>query len=181
MLQGDFDVPDDATVNINSSQGNVLGANTVGFYGVTPRLNVHGDVHIKVETGNQPLYVTAGGDVVVNGITNALGSSSPNSLMSVAAANEASIITIGQIHSAGQVYISAADGIEALDTNSYIYGDRVELKTKYGSIGSATLPIKSTAIAKAPADSRRLQMAISMWWNWMAISSCCHPNRLAAL
>ncbi|MFO0942485.1 MAG: hypothetical protein U0930_17240 [Pirellulales bacterium] len=136
VLQGDFDVPTGSSVTVNSSGGNVIGASTVGFYGATPALTVAGDININVETGHQPLVVTAGGNVVVDGITNSTNNGGSGD------GPTGNVITVQQINANGDVFINAADGIVAQDANSYIHGDRIELRTLRGDIGSLALPIK---------------------------------------
>ena len=136
ILQGDVDVPSGTPVVVNSSNGSVFGASTVGFYGSTPRLTVAGDVDINVETGNQPLWIQAGGNVIVDGITNSIGVSG-----GAGEGSAANLIEIEQIDASGDVFVFAADGIIAKNSSSFIHGDQIELKTNRGGIGTNALPI----------------------------------------
>ncbi|MFK8111404.1 MAG: hypothetical protein AB8B91_04360, partial [Rubripirellula sp.] len=170
VLQGDITLPinDGSSAMLNTvsfvSGGDVQGADTIGFYGVSPTFSTGGDLNVNVETNRGPLQITSGGTVRVDGITNQLVPSVQNnqsyndqsasndvgasfaSVEPVSSTASSGLIVIDRIDAAGDVFITAELGILAMDPadrdNSpgfggewHVRGDKIELRTRSGAIG----------------------------------------------
>ncbi|MHC4993377.1 MAG: hypothetical protein ACYTGC_20620, partial [Planctomycetota bacterium] len=148
FIQGNIESPDFGAVSITSETGSINSADNVGVFGVVPTLvagvmniggaggaftntaptiNPDAAIRLNVENGGRADF-TAGGDIIVTGISRD---------------NQHSEIFIGNLTSfGGSIFVTAPDGIFAVDANSIISAERVELLTTRGAIGTSALPIR---------------------------------------
>ncbi|MBC8509085.1 MAG: tandem-95 repeat protein, partial [Chloroflexi bacterium] len=132
FLQGNVEVPIHSSINLTSNNGSVTGADNVAIYGANPQISAKGDVQINTE-GNVPtnpeyLDIEADGDIRVVLISESNA--------------ESSIVVERVVSKFGNVTLHAPDGITAADGNSVVAGNRIELHTSRGSIGTLSQPLR---------------------------------------
>ncbi|KPJ80692.1 MAG: hypothetical protein AMJ58_07790, partial [Gammaproteobacteria bacterium SG8_30] len=149
FIQGNIESPDFGAVTIISEMGSIDSAENVGVFGVVPTLsagvlngggisglvriaaeplvNPDAVIRLNVQNGGRADFIS-GGDIFVTGISTD---------------NQHSEIFIGNLTSyGGSIFVTAPDGIFAFDANSIISGERIELLTTRGAIGTEALPIR---------------------------------------
>ncbi|MFN7333087.1 MAG: right-handed parallel beta-helix repeat-containing protein, partial [bacterium] len=131
LLTGGIEMPAGGTVELISTAGSIVAEEDVVIYGASPNVIAWGDVELTIEGDQGPLNIFAGGDIQID---------------AVSLDNISSRIDIGLVHSTGgDVEIVADDGIRNDSASSKIKGNRMELKTIRGALGSATSPLRIEA------------------------------------
>ena len=146
-LQGTITSPTEGTVSLVSAAGSVIFGGEAAVLGVSPtiqaaksvRANVEGGktpsaafafMLMGAENGSQGVSITSTGDIELQVVFNSEGSQS-------------STMVVGQVISTGgNVILHAGDGIQPFDASSLVKGNRIELYTKAGTIGSEALPLQ---------------------------------------
>ena len=146
FLQDTVTAPSGGTVSI-TAEGDVVFDDAAAVLGVSPTIQAGGRVELSVEgsegtvrsaepvggpgQGNpETLNITSQGDIEVRAVFDPLG-------------NQSTRIVLGQVISlGGNVVLHAGDGIHAGDDSSLIIGNRIELNSGNGAIGSAALPLR---------------------------------------
>ena len=127
-IQGSIESPVGGLVNLSSSGGSITSAGGAALFGASPAVVVAGDYQAVIEGDHGPLNVTAGGHITIT---------------AVSVDNQTSILVIDKLDAtSGNVTVHAANGIEMLNSGSFISGNIVELSAGAGTIGSAALPVK---------------------------------------
>ena len=141
VVAGDIATADTGNIRLNDPTFSELGgmtggavtlADRVSLRGVLDSIESDGDVNLILvnnanNVANQELNIQAGGNVNVS-----VGSET----------NSDGSIVIGTITAGGNVVVSAAQGISAASGSSLISGERVELQSSQGMIGSASQAIR---------------------------------------
>jgi hypothetical protein len=143
-----------AVVSLTSVYGDVVFEDAAVLLGASPTIQAGGAVRVNVEGGSvasgparaagsgdaaaapadeedpPAVSITSAGDVDIRVVYDPAG-------------NRSSLLIVGQIESTdGDVTLHAPGGIRAQDASSYVYGNRVELVSVNGAIGSSLLPLR---------------------------------------
>jgi hypothetical protein len=129
-LQDSITTPSNGTVSL-SSNGDLIFGDAAAILGASPVMSVGGSVRANVEGGNSAaLTITAEGDIDIRAVFDLDG-------------NQSSTMVVGQVLSTGgNVTLHAPGGIQAQDEDSVIGGNRIELRTDQGGIGSDDRPLR---------------------------------------
>jgi len=144
-LQGTITEPGEGAVSLVSTTGSVIFGDEAAVLGVSPEIQAAKSVRANVEGGKTPnsalmfmaaqndsqgVSITTDGDIELRVVFDAEG-------------NQSSTLVVGQIFSTkGNVILHAGDGIQPFDASSLVSGNRIELYTGSGAIGSEALPLQ---------------------------------------
>jgi Ca2+-binding RTX toxin-like protein len=157
FLQGDVESPEGGTMLLESSDGSILSADTVGVFGTAPIIragvgssagaggagaaaassvggagmagNPDAEVRLIVQGDTDgPVRVEAGGDIFITSVSETAGGS------------RVVIGTASSVH--GDVVIHAPDGITLESSGSMIRGEKIELLARDGSVGTIFQPLR---------------------------------------
>ncbi|MBN2437042.1 MAG: hypothetical protein JXL20_00400, partial [Deltaproteobacteria bacterium] len=145
-LQGTITAPVEGAVSLVSTAGSVLFGDEAAVLGASPVIGAAGSVRINVEggivpnpesgsmlrsNGNDPqgVSITSEGDIDIRVVLDPDG-------------NQSSTLVVGQVISTGgNVVLHAGEGIQAFNGSSLVSGNRIELYTGAGAIGTESLPL----------------------------------------
>ena len=146
-LQGTITSPGEGTVSLVSKAGSVIFGDEAAVLGVSPMIQAAKSVRANVEGGKVPepgpalmlmgaqndppvQSITSNGDIEIRVVYDSEG-------------NQSSTLVVGQVISTGgNVILHAGDGIQPFDASSIVKGNRIELYTRAGAIGSEALPLQ---------------------------------------
>jgi len=146
-LQGTITSPGEGTVSLVSTAGSVIFGDEAAVLGVSPTIQAAKSVRANVEGGKAPdsgpalmpmrapsdsqgRSITSNGDIEIRVVFDSEG-------------NQSSTLVVGQVISTGgNVILHAGDGIQPFDASSLVKGNRIELYTRAGDIGSEALPLQ---------------------------------------
>ncbi len=127
-MQGNIQVPGNATIDLISSNGAVLADDSIAIYGVTPNIVAGKQVDVQIEGGKGPLNVQAGTDIRVDAIS---------------INNTSSRIIVGNINSnTGRIFLTGANGVRSANSASLVSGNRIEISANAGNIGTGSLGLR---------------------------------------
>jgi Ca2+-binding RTX toxin-like protein len=130
-LQGEIAIPEEGTITLTSTGGSVIQTSTAAIFGANPTVAAAGGVVINLEGNLDPNKGAPATPNVLNVTSN------EDVRVILVSEDQTSSIVVGQVIANGaDVILQAADGIQPFDNTSFIKGNRVELFTKRGSIGS---------------------------------------------
>ena len=150
-LQGEMAIPEEGTITLTSTGGSVVQTSSSAIYGANPTVNAAGSVVFNLQGNLDPSKGAPGTPNILNVTSN------EDVRVILVSEDQTSSIVVGQIIANGaDVILQAADGITAYDSTSFIKGNRIELFTKRGSIGTASqeLVIDSHAFGSGGVAAR---------------------------
>ncbi|RJR48541.1 MAG: calcium-binding protein, partial [Desulfobacteraceae bacterium] len=153
LLQGDIKGPDydlgiGSRIWLTSTAGSILGSDDVAVYGTTPTMEAYWEIRVNVEGDKGPLQASAGGDIRISAVSLDNQSSRLeiadgwNSNQDPFVAHNAYKAHVGVESTGGDVFLNAQHGIRAESSGSLVTGDRIELRSDGGAIGSSGLPLR---------------------------------------
>ncbi|MFO7964214.1 MAG: LEPR-XLL domain-containing protein [Desulfobacterales bacterium] len=142
-LQGELAVPHDLGVTPKiegkitlTADGDIIQTETSAIFGANPTMTAGGSVYFNLQGGQ-------GGNPTGLNIT----SDKDIEVILVSEDQTSSIIVDQVISIGGNVTLHAPDGVFALDADSLIKGNRIEIYSKRGFVGTAALPIEIDSAA----------------------------------
>ncbi|MHC5183407.1 MAG: hypothetical protein ACYSPI_03920, partial [Planctomycetota bacterium] len=149
-LQGTITSPQGGAITLTAGDS-VIFAEKAAVLGTSPTINAGGSVRANVEGGDTSngTFQTAGlvQDNQIQNNQQVLNIASENDIELRVVydpdGNQSSTIIVGQVSSTrGNVILYATGGIQPLDGTSLISGNRIELYTGSGAIGSQAMPLQ---------------------------------------
>ncbi|MEL6105485.1 MAG: right-handed parallel beta-helix repeat-containing protein, partial [Planctomycetota bacterium] len=127
LFEGNVQTPLVGNVTIESTNGDVTSVPGTVLFGPSPTVTAGGEVLLTVEGDRGPITVSAQGDI---------------DLEAISLDNVSSSLQVGVLDSAeGDVFVNAANGIDASGVTSIVRGEVVELRATAGEIGDFDLPL----------------------------------------